>query len=426
MKRRDFIKLTSATMAGAQLPLHLLLARSAVAQASGVRPKRVMFVFTPHGGGPSYDRPNLWQPNAQLTLPRLSAPLESVKQHILFMDGVSMYNNPHRIGDGHKQGNRKALTANGNDSLDIVIGDHFRDQTAFGSVQMGVMPNRFSHHDTPAYRNGQQVPFWDNPHSLYNQLFSGAPASGSVNTKESILSNAAAELRRLRTELGQLERERLEEHSDALSQLEQRLASVPTNQCSSPTISLSGVPDNRPNDESAIANIAGAMHDIAAQALACDLTRSLHFAYGHEANGVRLPGFRRYDHEASHDDLGQGGEFERYRIFWAERLRDLLTTFNDTNDGNDSLLNNTLIMHYSEIGHSNSHDHNRVPFFLAGAKNFGLQTNKLVRYSHGSGWDANGQPHSRLLASVGQFMGLNMTRFGDGNGILPNHAEIFS
>ena len=230
MKRREFIRLSTSAFAGVQLPLHMCLARSAIAQVSGNRPKRALFVFTPHGGGPSYDRPNLWHPdysNGNLSLNQLSAPLESVKQHILFIDGMSMHGNPYGISDGHKQGNRKAMTANGADSLDIVVGDHYRNETPFSSVQMGVMPNRFDHHDTPAYRNGQQVSFWDRPSALYNQLFSSSNQNVSgTNSDVNLLSNAAAELSRLRSQLGQLEREKLDQHADSLSQLEKRINSM--------------------------------------------------------------------------------------------------------------------------------------------------------------------------------------------------------
>ena len=426
MKRRDLVKLTSAAFAGVQLPLHLMLGRSAIAQASGARPKRVMFVFTPHGGGPSWDQPNLWHPDNQLSLNEFSRPMESVKNRMLFIDGMSMYGNPHNLGDGHKQGNRKALTANGNDSLDIVIGDHYRNETPFGSVQMGVMPNRFDHHETPSYRNGQQVPFWDNAKALYNQLFSGGGGNSTSggNPDADVLSNATAELARLQRQLGQLERERLEQHADALAQLEQRLNAIPSQDCKTPSVNFDGVPDNNPNDENSINEISRAMQQIAAQAIACDLTRSINFLFGHEANGIRLPGFSAYDHDASHNDLN--GEWKRYRIYWAEQLRNLITTLASTSDGADSVLDNTLLMHYSEIGHSNSHDFNRVPFFLAGGKAFGLQTGKKVTYNYNGNYEPNGEPHSHLLATIGQRMGLNMNSFGDGNRTLNNESEIFS
>lgn len=425
MKRRDLIKLTSAAMAGAQLPLHLLLARSAMAQTSGSRPKRALFVFTPHGGGPSYDRPNLWQPdfnNGQLALKELSAPLDAVKQQMLFIDGMSMYNNPHRISDGHKQGNRKAMTGNGDNSLDIVIGDHFREQTSFGSIQMGVMPNRFDHHDTPAYRNGQQVPFLDNPRDVYSRLFSQV-SEAAGNPDADVLSNAAAELSRLRAQLGQLERERLEEHADNLAQIEQRLNNVATLSCSNPDIDMSAAPNNA-NDESRIDDIADIMRAIACQALACDLTRSLHFLFGHEANGIRLPGYRAYDHDASHND--QNGEWLGYRKYWAAQLASFINDLASTSDGGESLLDNTLMMHYSEIGHSNSHDFNRVPFFLAGGKNFGLKTNQKITYNYNGSYDPNGEPHTHLLATIGQKMGLPMTQFGDGRSTLNNMSDLFA
>lgn len=426
MKRRDFICLTTAAMAGVQLPLHLTLARSAIAATNNDRPRRALFVFTPHGGGPSYDRPNLWHPslsNGQLVMNELSAPMNSVKQHVLFIDGMSMYGNPHGISDGHKQGNRKAMTGNGPNSLDIVIGDHFRSQTPFGSLQMGVMPNRFDHHDTPSYRNGQQVPFLDNARDIYTRLF-GQGTSSIGNPDVNILSNATAELTRLRTLLGQLERERLEEHADNLAQLEKRLNTLPAASCTNPSISMTGIP-NSANDESAIDGIARVMREICCQALACDLTRSVHFLFGHEANGIRLPGYRAYDHDASHNDTS--GEWLGYRKYWATQLVSFITNLANTTDGSGNLLDNTLMMHYSEIGHSNSHDFNRVPFFLAGGKNFGLKTNQKITYTNNiSRYDPNGQPHTRLLATIGQKMGLNMDKFGDGDGVLGNLNELFT
>src|SRR5690606_3061312 len=101
--------------------------------------------------------------------------------------------------------------------------------------------------------------------------------------------------------------------------------------------------------------------------------------------------------------------------YWATQLANFIITLANTTDGAEFVLDNTLMMHYSEIGHSNSHDFNRVPFFLAGGKNLGLQTNKKVTYNHNGNYDPNGEPHTRLLATIGQKMELNMTRFGDGD-----------
>ena len=126
MKRRELLKLSSAALAAA--PLHIKLARAAIEQEN--RPKRALFVFTPHGGGPQHDKPNLFQPsysNGELSLKQLSAPFEENKEHICFIDGMALYGNPFNIGDGHKQGNRKVLTANGDNSMDIVIGDFFKE-----------------------------------------------------------------------------------------------------------------------------------------------------------------------------------------------------------------------------------------------------------------------------------------------------------
>jgi len=93
MSRRTLIKamLTSPVtlgMSSALLPS--LFVKSAFAQ-EGQRPIRNLFIYHPNGAVP-----DIFHPKAgSLNLPGMTAPLESVKQHCIFLDGFGLpWRNP--------------------------------------------------------------------------------------------------------------------------------------------------------------------------------------------------------------------------------------------------------------------------------------------------------------------------------------------
>jgi hypothetical protein len=83
----------------------------------------------------------------------------------------------------------------------------------------------------------------------------------------------------------------------------------------------------------------------------------------------------------------------------------LIEQLQATPDGTGTLLDNTLVFHGSCLANGSWHNHDNMPFLLAGGSGGGMVTGRSLQYT--------GVPHNKLLVSIAQFMGLNITQFGD-------------
>ena len=88
----------------------------------------------------------------------------------------------------------------------------------------------------------------------------------------------------------------------------------------------------------------------------------------------------------------------------------LIDRLDKTPDGDGTLLDNTLVMLCSELGDSNLHDHDRVPFVLAGRAGNALETGRFLDYRGTNG--GKNQPHTKLLVSVANALGVEIESYG--------------
>lgn len=418
MKRRSILK--AAAAASVASPIVSLFGQSALA-AAGDKPIRTLFIYHPNGCVP-----DIFHPKAgSMVLPAMTAPLESVKQHCVFLDGIGL------VGDGatHEGGAAKILTGNhmggGNlatsSSLDVLMG---QANVAKGinqsapSIQMGLFASKWSDKSI-SFNGSNRVPYQDNPLALYKSLFSGN-TGGTVDPELTanvrLLSKAREDLTRLRAQLGELEKTRLDQHSDALSVLESKINALAYGgggACS--TLDLSHISENDWRDESptgAMGKISDAQQDIAVLALSCDITRSISFAYSHAVSPITNPEGGLGDHDASH---ANAATHTKSKVWWMKQIAKFIQKLADTPDGDgDSLLDNTIVCLVSELGHGNYHDHWRVPFVLAGGTNTGLVTGRSLSFA-GQGYssfppsNAIGASHADLLTLIAQKSGYDIS-----------------
>lgn len=400
LKRRQFLKYTSSILGAGLLPASAFLANTAVAQVNGNDAKKLMFVFTPNGA--TQDSKEYWHPApGTLDLRPMTAPLEPVKQHCLFVDGLTMYGG----GGSHDGGVRTVLTANGPDSLDIVFGEHYKNETPFSSLQMGPLCRR-NMRGNCSYKSGNPIPHDDKPIALYKKLWDASPDQAGSQKDLGILSAINKDMDKLKKRLGSAERIKLEQHTDSLSQLERRLLSV-SSQLEKPDIDFRGITDEDFRNDSSFFEMSAVMQDIAVAALSMGLTRSINFSFGERTFTGTMPGHNYGDHAASH----QGGDTHaQAKQYWMAEVTKLIQRIEGTSDGTGTLLDNTLMMHYSEVGSGNSHNFLRMPFILAGGKNWGLNSGTTIQYEH----NPHGPAHHKLLTAIAQRAGLPIDHFGDG------------
>ncbi|MEC8849324.1 MAG: DUF1552 domain-containing protein, partial [Pseudomonadota bacterium] len=347
-------------------------------------------------------------------------------------------------------GVRKLLTATGGVSLDVLVGQFYRNATPFSFYSLGVGAN---HENGGNYMSfiGQDQPITpeDNPQKAFDDLFGGAAAgSGGTPSPEqrrvgSVLDSSLSDLAALRSRLGQTERQKLELHSESIREIERRLtpgAGAPAGQrCQNPTWNAQGwqPPDDARgqyplywNRNDQFDTVLRLQIDLAVLALQCDLTRSIALQISHPVSptdlGAELGTTQRH-HDASHFDANNEASIQNFiawKRYYCEQLAYLVNRLREVPMSNGTLLDNTVVMVGSDLGHGSRHDHADMPFLLAGRAG-GLQTGRFLDY-RGSNRTQNAsgenESHAKLLVSLGNALGIPLEEFGytgHGRGPLP-------
>lgn len=415
MSRRQFLKVIGgAGIAAAALPY-----TQALRADTGIR--RVIFVQHPDGA-----RPDHWHAQGTETdfiLPEMTAPLERVKDECIFLSGVDMKG----AGSTHEGGIIKLLTGTAGQehsvdvSLDYYLGDYFKAQTVKPLLNLNIVPIYHSKYLTFDL-NGLPVTPEKNPLAAFDSLFGEGASAESLEQRRqlSVLDNATAEINALNSYLGSVEREKLETHLESIRELENRLT-ADTSECPSWNFNPTGFEVTRTSlwdnpeylDATEMEVIADLHTDVAVHALACDLTRVVTLQWNNTVNENVIPNTNTSMtcHGASH---AGGQDFINVKAWYTERFARLIETLKSYPDGDGNLLDSTLIFMGSELGHGSWHDHNNMPFILAGGGAGGFIGGRNLNY--------DGAAHNKILVSIAQYMGVNISSFGtedDSPGPLP-------
>ncbi len=380
MKRRSLIKALAAGSLASMTPLAAMLARSAM--AAETQRIRTLFFYHPNGCVPDIFFPAAG-PLAGTSFPAMTAPLQSVAQHLVFLDGIGYEGE----ANTHEGGARKCLTGSPNSttgvsSIEVQMGkEDWSKRASTGiskpSIQMGVGTQWGDANDKRiSYDNGTSLHPVDDPRILYPQVFGGGTTEAN---QLQVLARARQDLQRMTTQLGTVEQQRLAQHLDALAVLEARLNDAASGGCLNtikPRVDrIVGGPDAALWNTNVLANISDIQQDIAVSALSCGITKTIALMYGVPVSPIVVPGTSDQDHNLSHKDAAA---HTTSKIWWMAQLRQLITKLANTPDVNGSLLDNTIICTVSDLAHGNRHNHHRIPMLLAGGKNAGLVLGRSV------------------------------------------------
>lgn len=404
-QRRTFLKLAAAGLGSVALPF----ARTVTAEET--HPRRAIFVFFPDGMTPSD-----WHAQGtgyDFTLPGMTQPLERVREHCLFLNGVHMYG----PGSTHEGGVAKLLTgaagrsSDGAVSLDYYLGQYFKNQTIRPLLNLGIVPVYRNKHISFDF-NGTAVMPELNPLAAFESLF-GADAQNNFQNQRrlSALDASLTELNALRSQLASTEQAKLEMHLDSLRELERKLNSDDAGGCPAWNFNPSNFEVTRTklwqNPEFLDSNqldLIGNLHtDVAVHALSCDLTRVVTLKWNNSVNDtvIQDAGTSKTCHQASHES---GIDFVRIKAWYNEKLAQLIEQLRSVPEGDGTLLDNTVIFVGSDLANGSWHNHTNMPFILAGGGAAGWETGRSLHY--------NDAAHNKILVSIARFMGVDINQFG--------------
>ncbi|MFM9068259.1 MAG: DUF1552 domain-containing protein, partial [Planctomycetota bacterium] len=343
LDRRTMLK----GLAGVSLALPLLEAMGAEAAAQPAR--RFCAIYTANGMSLPHARHEMgqwsWFPTKEgreFEFGESTAPLREFREHVSFLGGLHHPNgvkaDPHMCSDmwltGAPLHNPKPGTFN-TVSLDQVVAQHTRQYCRQPSLVLSIDAGVgfLSRTGTISYnQEGKPIPAENNPRRLFQRLFRGERESLSnqrvalqrqIKLVDAVLESA----RSLNQQLGQSDREKLDQYLTSLNEVEGRLAAsekwidIPLKPQDYSRLNLDASSEGDPRE------YYRNMFDLIALAFDADITRSVSFMLNRE-DGMGISdtfplklGLTRTHHSLSHaDDKAGQLEFAKYDLFLSQQV----------------------------------------------------------------------------------------------------------
>ena len=361
-------------------------------------------------------------------------PFAPFREHVSFLGGLYHPNgtkaDPHVCSDmwltGAPLHNAKPGTYN-TVSVDQVIAQHTkqycRQPSLVLSIDAGV--GFLSRTGTISYNlEGKPIPAENSPQRVFDRLFRSNEASIAAQQKQlkkriRLVDAVLVNSKSLNQQLGQSDREKMDQYLTSLNEIEQRLAAsekwidIPLKSQDYSHLKLDVTTEGEP------AEYYRNMFDLIALAFDADITRSVAFMLNRE-DGMGISdtfpiklGLTRTHHNLSHagDKDGQL-EFAKYDLFLSQQIAGFLGRLQQYKDAEGTVLDNSLVLFGS--GCSTTHNPRNLPTLLAGGARMGIQ--------HGGHWKQNDTPMCNLYLSILSAMGIPESSFGDSTGRLTSGA----
>jgi hypothetical protein len=427
LPRRNFLRGMGATVA-----LPLLDAMVPALSAKPLKPTpRLGFIYIANGV-----IQNQWIPTAtgrNFELPAILKPLEPVRGHVNILSGLS-HLQADTFGDGtgdHPRSSAVWLTgvhAYDRSRPDIEV--HLAtsaDQIAAGvigkdtqapSVEMNLdIPaatgcdtgdcfynNTISWHN-PTTPNPAEI----HPRLVFEKLFGdgGSPAQRMARLKRngSILDSVMQEVGSLDKTLGPGDRTKLNEYLQSVREIEQRIQSVEARGIHS--IELPERPTDIPaNFEEHIK----LMFDLQLLGFQADVTRVFTMMVCRELSARTYPqiGVPDQHHPTSHhrndpELIARKAKIDTYHV---HLLAYFLQKLQSTQDGDGTLLDQSMILYGGGMGDGNLHRHSNLPCLMAGKLGGQFETGRHLAYKLDT-------PMSNLLLTILKKSGVQIDKIGD-------------
>jgi uncharacterized protein DUF1552 len=432
LKRRTFLRGMSATLA---LPLldAMMPALSAMTLKST---PRLGFIYIANGVIQDQWIPTTTGRNFELS--PILKPLAPVQSHINVLSGLSHLAADTR-GDGtgdHPRSSAVWLTGvHAYDrsrpdvevrlatSADQIAAREIGKTTQVPSIELNLdLPTQGACDTSDCFFNNTIS--WHNPTTpnpaemhprlVFERLFGdgGSPAQRLARTKRngSILDSVLQEVTSLNNTLGPGDRTKLTEYLESVREIEQRIQAVEAR----------GIHDidlpERPTDiPPTFEEHIKLMYDLQVLGFQADVTRVFTMLVCKELSGrtyanIGVPdGVHVCSHHRNDPELiAKKAKIDTYHI---ELLTYFLQKLQATQDGDGTLLDQSLILYGGGMGDGNLHRHNNLPTLTAGKLGGGFETGRHLAYQPDT-------PMSNLLVTILNKAGVNCERVGDSTGPL--------
>jgi len=261
------------------------------------------------------------------------------------------------------------------------------------------------------------LPMENNPRVVFERLFGGSGTTdidarrARMREDGTILDAVAAKLAHLRRTLGGRDRAKLDEYTEAIRDVERRIRLAEQQGLTDLSVAM----EQPPGIPSTFGEHAKLMFDLQVLAYQADLTRVITFMVAHETSNRAYPEINVSD--AHHPLSHHGGDKEKIaklidvNIYHAELFAYYLDRLAKTQDGDGSLLDQSMIMYGGGMSNGNVHDHHKLPIAVVGGGAGSLEGGRHINYD-------DDPPITNLYLTLLAKLGVRPETIGDSTGTL--------
>lgn len=431
--RRTVLKGFGATLA---LPFLESMMPSGVFAASAPKsPIRTAFIFVPNGVNMEH-----WVP-VGAEYPSALKPLESLKNYINVMSGLTQ-KNAFALGDGAGDHARSASawltgchprkTSGANIkvgvSIDQILAKELGDKTRFGSLELGCerggLAGDCDSGYSCAYSNSiswrtESTPVAKevNPRLVFERLFQSEDINETQQSRierlaenKSILDFVMEDAKLLNKKLGTTDKMKLDEYMTGIREIERRISFVENQSKANNIQQFSNI--DIPSDYGEHIRLMG---DLMVLAFQTDTTRVSTFMFANEGSNrsYKSIGVSDGHHEMSHHQRNPEKleALRKINTFHTTQLAYILNKMNSVNEGDKTLLENSMVLYGAGICDGDRHNHDDLPLLMAGKAGGKISSGKHLKFN-------NGTPMSNLFLSMADKLGVPQENIGDSTGKL--------
>ena len=348
--------------------------------------------------------------------------LTPFREKLLFMRGL--YNQEALIGGIHSCQTGNLLTgahlAPGGEiksgvSCDQVIAERLKDQTKVPSLVLGTEPSIAAIHKNYSMIYSSHISWSSSttptPLELYPALAFDRLFRDEVGrADQSVLDAVIDDTRSLRNGVSKSDQRRLDEYLSSVREVEKRIDQAGKSgrlQGWRPTLTKPDMPrpaDGIPQD---IDQHMRLMCDILVLAFRTDTTRVCTLKLNNDHSSLRFPHLKvdyMIHHLLSHTD---GADWLKVNRFFAEQLAYIAGKLDAVQEGERTLLDNSMIMYCSSMMTGN-HNNDQLPVVMVGRGGGQIKTGRVLDYS--------GKPNRKMCSlylSLMEKAGVRLESFGD-------------
>jgi hypothetical protein len=349
-------------------------------------------------------------------------------------DKVSVFSGFRAIGDGranlvHWSGSASILsgvapattTRFDAPSFDTKVADAIGTSTRFKQLDLDASMSRkgvsYSTRTGTAFSTPETTPL-----SLYERIFGEGfqdPNSDNwkpdpnIMLKQSVLSSITEQRKALMANVGKADQVKLDQYFTSLRDMENQLSVQlqKPEKCESCVIPPEPKEPKRAASVDVVNSNTKTMAKLLAMAMACNQTRVFTFMHTQGASETYLPGESKIYHQITHDEptdaqLGYQPMTSKIASVVMQGLGDFVNELDAIKEGPGTLLDNTLMMAFSDTGYAKIHSIENIPMLLIGGAG--------GRHKAGQHIASKGDSVTRVSLTAMQLAGAPVGEFGTG------------